>query len=108
MEFQVLTALEVQKMIAVEDYDFVAHGYTFERNTLDIWFEKGNIVRQEYKPDGYGANHIVNETGEVDFRIEFFFSDVKRWYEDSFNKELLKLICTFSQYAPPLLRRTKS
>jgi lipopolysaccharide biosynthesis glycosyltransferase len=100
----VLSAKQVQEMIGVEDLDIIAHGYTLERNTLDIWFENGTIVRHE-------SNHrknMVNEVGEDFFNIDFFFSDVKRWYAEKFNPKLLTLIRTFSQYEPPLLRPSPS
>lgn len=99
----VLSAQQVQDMLGVDDYVVIAHGYTFERNTLDIWFEKGCIIRSETR-----LGSTINETGEEFFNADFFFTNVKRWYADRFNTKLLTLIRTFSQYEPPLVRAERA
>lgn len=70
-----LKAAVVQDMLAVEDEVVIAHGYTLDRKTLNIFFHDGKLVREEVnreEPSEY------EESDEFD--PEFFFKDVKRWY----------------------------
>lgn len=100
----VLPAQEVQEMIDVEDFEIVAHGYTFDRNTVDIWFENGLIFRHEYKYDPRQEIKSVSRISETFFNASFFFADIKRWYESKFNTKLRTLMRTFSEHEPPMVR----
>lgn len=70
-----LKAAQVQEMIDAEDGEVVAHGYTLDRDTLDIYFEDGRLVRSAYRRD-----ETPHRTTSEEFESEFFFKDVKRWY----------------------------
>lgn len=95
-----LQASEVQKMLVradgdpVRDGDVIAHGYTFERRTIDIFFKEGSLVRSV--SDGVGTEIVRVESKE--FEIEFFFNDIKRFYDDGRTNESLKnLLETFGR-----------
>jgi len=87
-----LTALEVQQMLGVADYENIAHGYTYNRDTLDIYFQDGKIVRQVSDVDGI----LLYENISCVFEIDFFTTDVKRWYKNRTNSKLIQLFETFN------------
>lgn len=55
-----LSAKELQEMLGVEDLEVVAHGYNFDRHTVDIWFEDGTIVVETYKTIGHD-HHVIEK-----------------------------------------------
>lgn len=70
-----LKAAVIQDMLAIEDEVVLAHGYTLDRRTLNIFFRDGKLVREEAnreEPSEYEESE--------DFEPDFFFKDVKRWY----------------------------
>lgn len=90
-----LSAKEVQDILGVKDCEVIAHGYTFDRQTLDVWFEYERLIRVE-------SNYYGQETKRMesdDFDPFLFRCDVKRWYmgteERGFNRRLLSLFYTF-------------
>lgn len=84
-----LLAQQIQEMIDVEDNQIVAYGYTFERESVEIYFENGQLVRSEDGDKKYCDQ----------FNPEFFTLNIKRWYlgteEKGFNRKLLNLLETF-------------
>lgn len=93
-----LSATTVQKMIEAADFDTIAHGYTFDRNTLDIYFEDGNLIRRETN----GEKVEISKSSE--FNEDFFFNNVKRWYAGTktkgLNPKLKELFETFGKPLP--------
>ena len=87
----ILTAGRVQELIGVADNVVVAYGYTFDRHTLNIFFQDGKIVRATTP---YGKN--TDYCQSVIFEPKFFTDGVKRWYADGFNERLRGLFETFS------------
>jgi hypothetical protein len=71
-----LKAPYVQKLLGVEDNVVVAYGYTMDRATLKVWFEKERLFRQEYLRDGT----ILVTEDSPDFEPSYFREKVKRWY----------------------------
>lgn len=92
-----LTASEVQEMIAAKDGEIVAHGYTLERETLDVWFAHGEIVRRRTKGE------FVDLSSSAEFDPEFFFASVKRWYTGTSERGLnVRLAALFETFGRPL------
>ncbi len=99
-----LPAKEVQDMLGVEDLEIVAHGYTPSMNhegpwTVDIWFEKGQLVRYEFKGE-HGRPGFKDRAQRSDhFDPDFLRCNIKRWYrgkpERGFNQKLATLLATF-------------
>jgi hypothetical protein len=81
-----LTAVEVQKLIDITDMEIIAHGYTFGRKTIDIYFDKGQLIRMEENKE--------NKCSEF-FDYSFFIDDVKRFYINTTNAKLIELFETF-------------
>ena len=81
-----LTAIEAQKLIGIDDMEIVAHGYTFGRKTIDIYFNKNQLIRSEEDKE--------NQCSEL-FDYSFFINDVKRFYIGSTNVKLIELFETF-------------
>lgn len=98
-----LKASEVQMMLEVEDFAIIAHGYTLDRATLDIWFEKGELVRHEYKGNSDFGPFKEDHQRSEDFEPEYFFTNVKRWYlgkgntPTGLNEKLQTLFETFGR-----------
>lgn len=88
----ILTAGRVQELIGVADNVVVAHGYDFDRNTLDIFFQEGKIVKAT--DQRYGKPILYCQS--VIFEPKFFTAGVKRWYASGFNERLRGLFETFS------------
>lgn len=88
-----LKAIEVQKLLGVEDLEIIAYGYTFERNSVEIWFENGQLVRREW-------NHGLDDKKSSEFFQPLYLKDgIKRWYkgtaEGGLNKRLVDFFETF-------------
>lgn len=99
-----LTAKTVQEMLDVADDVVIAHGYSYDRGTTyDIWFHQGKIHRYGDTTGPYGDRKNVppctHESSEV-FQPEYFYSNIKRWYESGFNTKLLELFDTFGRGLP--------
>lgn len=93
-----LSAAEVQAMIGAVDHEIIAHGYTYDRKSVDIFFEAGELVRaEEYFERGRGWKTIRNDK----FNPEYFFDGIKRWYlgtpERGLNAKLAELFETFGR-----------
>lgn len=82
-----MTAKQVQEMLNVEDYEVLAHGYTFDRNTVDIYFVQGYLVKV-LEDGGLTANSAF-------FEPHYFKVNIKRWYAEDFHPGLLQLFETF-------------
>lgn len=93
-----LKAKEVQNLLNVGDNEIIAHGYDFDRNTIDIFFDKGKLIRLKTP---YGKNGELSESEE--FEPEFF-TWIKRWYqgtpEKGINPTLVNLFETFGSPLP--------
>ena len=97
-----LTNKEVMTLIGAKPFDVIAHGYTFDRDTVRIVFgdEMGQItlVRYEMKipydpfPAGTTTSYI--------FDANFFFHNIKRLYRDRTNPKLVELFKTFGRELP--------
>lgn len=89
-----MKAADVQAMIGVEDHEVVAHGYTLDRETLDVWFAHGELVRR------VSCDRFVDLCSSEKFDPEFFFMNVKRWYRDRTNRRLAGLFEAFGRPLP--------
>lgn len=96
-------AVTVQHMLGLEDKDTVAHGYTFERKTIDIWFENGKLVREDYNIDGRDERIYVDRMESERFDPRFFTDKVKRFYRAATNEELVEWWETFNPDGLPLV-----
>ena len=110
-----LSAEDVMEMLGVEVGDILAHGYTHDRQTIEISFDYASEEPQfENKdlrgelPDGVtkrivlvrleGDEQHTHEESEF-FEAAWFFQRVKRWYDPHphypFNPRLKVLLRTF-------------
>jgi hypothetical protein len=91
-----LTAKEVQQMLGVADFDEVAHGYTFDRDTVDIYFADGKMIREVWGI-GWGVSETRKDYRESDyFEIDYLKDGIKRWYLNKTNPKLVQLYETFN------------
>jgi hypothetical protein len=90
------TARQVQDMLVVEDYTDIAYGYTFDRATVCIYFEKGKLVRQDTRFHGQQNEQLVNRQESEEFDPSFFHDGIKRFYDTKVNADLLVFFNTFS------------
>lgn len=84
-------AISVQKwLLRVPDDTVIAHGYTFDRQTINIFFHDGYLVR----------HHVEKGTFQVAevFDPEFFFTDIKRWYLGNQESETQRLNPTLQDW----------
>ena len=93
-----LTATDVQTMLGVEDGEILAHGYTFDRETVDIYFQDGQLIRTT---ESRGGDWHYEKS--PNFRPEFFHGGIKRWYEGTAERGLnAKLLTLFETFGAPL------
>lgn len=95
-----LLATEIQRILNVPDYNYdsnniIAYGYTFYRDTIEIYFEKGLLVRETSDRDKL----LKRETSEY-FEPTWF--QIKRFYVERTNKKLIDLFKTFNECGLPL------
>lgn len=83
-----MTAAQVQHMTGTHDREVVAHGYTFERHTIEIYFEDNKIIR---RVDGQ-----IEWTSEM-FEPNMFHQNIKRFYEQGVVPIFLALFDTFGE-----------
>lgn len=88
-----LSAKAVQEMLGVDDCIVIAHGYTFDRNTVDIWFANHKLKRGEY----IEGKEIRRESHEFD---PSFFAGIKRFYRTQTDEKLVELFQTFGGSLP--------
>lgn len=93
-----LPASLVQEWLGVEDGEIIAHGYTFDRNTVDIWFENGKLIRREYMPREQWTDKEIKKQESEEFEPQFFFNQIKRWYQEQTNSILIALFRAFGQH----------
>ncbi len=103
MSYATLSAVEVQEMLGVQDEVIICHGYSFERDTLDICFRTGHVVRITEKR----VSDTIVEDMDYNFRPDFFHDGVKRWYADSVHPKLQELFTTFGNRLPTTPGGTK-
>lgn len=84
-----MTSNDVQNIMGVQDRQVIAYGYTFERRTVEIYFDCGQIVR---RVDG------VDERSSVLFEPNMFILNIKRWYVRGVHHWLRQMFATFSEY----------
>lgn len=100
-----LSAKIVQEMLGVADDVIIAHGYTFDRMTVDVYFQNGNLVRDERN---FGDDS-VNCLESTDFEPSYFMNQIKRWYlgnqepDKGLNSKLQGLFETFGNPLPTTL-----
>lgn len=87
-----MLAVDVQKLIGVEDLDVIAYGYTFERNSVEIWFENKYLKRLTI----FKGDSNIEQT--INFNPEFF--NIKRFYRDRTNPKLIELFRAFGNLLP--------
>lgn len=92
-----LRATEVQAMLEVPDGELLAYGYTLDRLSVYIYFEKGRLIRSEEDREGRGTRAFSDS-----FEAHYFHTNMKRWYRGNpdvpgkgFNPKLLTLFETF-------------
>lgn len=93
-----MKAKKVAEIAGLKNGDHVAHGYTFDRDTIDIYYEDGEFVR-------IISNHNGEEIGEREFSGVFFVPNlfthrIKRWYADRTHREIQNLFETFGKPLP--------
>jgi hypothetical protein len=82
----------VRQLIGVEDGERIAYGYTFNRDTVEIYIRDGKLIREDYR----GSNSLPALIRENEFFDPSYFSDdIKRFYEERTNKKLQQLFRTF-------------
>jgi len=86
-----LTAKEVQALLAVPDHKVLAYGYTYDRRTVELYFEDGQLVRYEYTGDYEDPSYERSKH----FEASYLTADLKRWYENSLCPKLLTFLETF-------------
>lgn len=89
-----LSAVEVQKLLGV-DLEDIAYGYTFRRDTIEIYFNEGKLVRADIP---YGGEAVLRQSETFD--PSFFSENVKRFYRDRTNAKLALLFATFGNPLP--------
>lgn len=89
-----LTPKEVQEMLGVPDEEIIAHGYTLERDTVDLYFRDGLLVRN------VNGVEQTSETFRIDPHNGFYPDGIKRWYKDRTNPRLISLCETFGRELP--------
>ena len=93
-----LSAIEVQKLLNVADNVVIAHGYDHDRNTIDIFFENGELVRVKTP---YGKSAWVDRAEEFH---STWITYIKRWYRGTekrgINPTLVNLFETFGSSLP--------
>lgn len=75
----------VQQLLGVPDGQVIAHGYTFDRLTVDVYFEGGVAVRRDtrLKPGTGGEEEMVSGGHWGSFDGEaLLHANIKRWYAD--------------------------
>lgn len=87
-----LLATDVQVMLGVDDLEIIAHGYTFDRDTVDIYFENGELVRRDWN-EWKNRDFYQKSDG---FDGSFFHNGIKRWYKDRTNQKVCILFETFN------------
>jgi len=115
-----LKAKQVQEMIGAADYDDVASGYTYNRETVEIFFEDGKIHRHTLVADPLAHPRTWKHESSEDFEPDYFLVNVKRFYRNQTFTKLNELFLTFGtglpltgpehasgQY-PPLVKETQS
>jgi hypothetical protein len=98
-----LSAAQVQTLIGAKDGQIVAHGYTLDRYTVDVWFEQQQIVRREYQGAaivGTPDDHEVGLLKSFTFEPDYFFANIKRWYRDETSDALADYFATFGRPLP--------
>lgn len=85
-----LPASLIQEWLGVEDGDVIAHGYTFDRDTVDVFFEDGKLVRYDTP---YDKKPKITESFEFDAAM--LHNQIKRWYRNKTNPRLVVLMNTF-------------
>ena len=91
-------AVTIQHMLGVEDGDTIAHGYTFDRNTVDVFFEDGKCVKHTYC--GVHNKEISREEFEYFNGEEILHVNIKRWYTANTSEELVSWCETFGKPLP--------
>ncbi len=88
-----MTASELQTLLNVPDNTSILYGYTFERDTLVVFFQDEKLVRVTYNNRD---NCEVRFWHESEFALsEFWGCNVKRWYPNGTNDTLRKLVAAF-------------
>jgi len=82
-------AYDVQQIIEVPDGMSIAYGYTFARDTVEIFFRQGKLVRRVAGVDEAESEYI---------EWDFFHRDIKRFYENGVHPWFIQQFETFSEY----------
>ena len=91
-----LAAKFLQDHLYVDDMVVIAHGYTFDRHTVDVWFEDKKLVRiEEVSRDKWEHTEFDYLDGEA-----IFHNNIKRWYKDKTNNDLIELFESFGRPLP--------
>jgi hypothetical protein len=88
-------------MLMVDDRKVVAYGYDFDRRTINCWFEGGKFHRCEYTGSNEHLKVVRHESSEL-FDPNFMTANVKRWYPNAVDPDLLALFETFNPDGLPL------
>lgn len=93
-----LTAKQVQDSFAIEDSDVVLYGYTFDRNTVEIFFHNGILCRDEQVErdnDNEKENYGWKRTECDVFDIDLITLGIKRYYRSKSNESFVELLESF-------------
>lgn len=86
----------VQDYLEVEDDEVIAYGYTFERDTVEVFFRKGFLVRRDIPQDKTKEIETINSS---DFDGNLIHLRIKRYYRD---RTRAKLVDFFEAVGHPL------
>ena len=97
-----LTAKQFQKMLGVADFRTILYGYTFERQSVIIFFVDGKIVRLTEKElfcQGSFPEETKNTVQMWEYVVpEIFRQDIKRWYANGTRPKMRHFMESFFDY----------
>lgn len=88
------TVADLQRFLGVENNRVILYGYTFDRDTVVVFFEDEKLVREDY--NGYKDRYLCREW-ESNKQVpgSIWTEQIKRWYRNGTNARLRSLILAF-------------
>lgn len=88
-----MKAIELQKILGVEDNQIILYGYTYNRSTVEIYFESGKLIRVTKDLDV-----IEKVIASEDVTCNLLFSEIKRFYSNGTNPKFRNLSEIFRDF----------
>lgn len=85
-----ITAQELQEILKVEDNRIILYGYTFQRETVEWYFEHCHLVR--VTTDG---DRVIRYLAMKEVTQSHLTGNIKRFYRNGTNSKLRDLFETF-------------